>query len=84
MAKVPSDAYLEKARVLSRDQAEQLLSRMRRRTMRRLEDKELTPLEAVALQLQKEDQDLEEWRQQWARIAERDEKKNAKAQTEKN
>lgn len=64
--------YLERARTLSPQEAEQLLASVRRR-MRREEDKELTPLEAIALQLQKEDEALGEWRAQWAKIAAQDE-----------
>ena len=72
---VISEAYLEKAKSLSREEAEQILSRMRRKLMRRVEDKETSPLEAVALQLQKEDEDLKEWRERWAEISAPENKK---------
>lgn len=78
MTKVPSKEYVEKARRLTKEEAERVFARMRSKYMRRLEDKETTPLEAVALQLEKEDRDLEEWRARWAEIAERDEKKRDK------
>lgn len=44
--------------------------------MRRMEDKELAALEAVALQLQKENEDLDEWRKQWAKIDEGERKRD--------
>ncbi len=78
MKKVPSNEYLEKAKLLSREEAEQLLARMRGKIMRRLEDRNLDPLVAVALQLEKEADDLTEWRNRWAEISERDNKKNKK------
>lgn len=67
--------YLDKAQSLSREEAEQVFSRMRRKMMRRIEDKESSSLEAVALQLQKEDEDLVEWRARWVEISAREEKK---------
>ncbi|HEY3433374.1 MAG TPA: hypothetical protein VGK09_12580 [Rhodocyclaceae bacterium] len=67
--------YLEKAKNLTRDEAEQVLSRMKRKLMRQIEDQERTPLEAVARQLQKEDEDLQEWRLRWSEIQERENKK---------
>ena len=75
MKRVISEEYLEKAKSLSREEAEQILSRMRRKLMRRVEDKETSPLEAVALQLQKEDEDLKEWRERWAEFSAPENKK---------
>ena len=75
MKRVISEEYLEKAKSLSREEAEQILSRMRRKLMRRVEDEETSPLDAVALQLQKEDEDLKEWRERWAEISARENKK---------
>jgi hypothetical protein len=75
MKLVPSKEYLEKAKLLSREEAEQLLARMRRKMMRRIEDKDTSALEAVALQLEKEDADLAEWRERWAEISARENKK---------
>ena len=79
MKRVPSEEYLEKAKLLSREEAEKILSRMRHKLMRRIEDNESSPLEAVAMQLQKEDEDLKEWRERWAEITERENKKKKKA-----
>ncbi|TRZ67545.1 MAG: hypothetical protein D4S02_04995 [Rhodocyclaceae bacterium] len=58
---------LEKAKLLSRDEVEHLLSRMRGKYARRLDDKKIDPLEAAARQLEYEDERLGEWR---ARVSE--------------
>lgn len=68
MRKTPSEAYLEKARRLSREETERLLSRMRGKLARRLEDKKLSTLEVVAIQLEIEDEDLNEWRERMQEI----------------
>ncbi|MCA1924937.1 MAG: hypothetical protein LDL16_01490 [Thiobacillus sp.] len=79
MAKTPSDEYLEKASKLSTAQTERLLSRSRGKLMRRMLDNKLTPLEAAAIQLQIEDEDLAEWRERMAEIKQRDAERAAKA-----
>ena len=61
--KVPTPEYLEKAKQLSNEEIEHLLVRMRGRFARRLEDKRLSAIEAIALQLEYEDETLEEWRE---------------------
>ncbi len=66
--KVASDEYLERAKNLSKVEAERLFSRMGRKIGRRLGDNKLEALEALALQLEKEDDDLKEWRKQFAEI----------------
>jgi hypothetical protein len=68
MKKTPADEYLEKAKLLSKAETERLLSRMRAKLLRRLEDKKLSALEVVAIQLEIEDEDLNEWREKWAEI----------------
>jgi hypothetical protein len=79
MKKSPSDAYLEKAKLLNEDASERLLSRARSKLMRRLEDKKITALEVMALQLEIEDEDLAEWRERMAEIKLAEEKKKTKA-----
>jgi hypothetical protein len=79
MAKSPSDEYLEKASKLSKIQTERLLSRSRGKLMRRMLDNKLTQLEAVAIQLQIEDEDLAEWRERMAEIKQREAEKAARA-----
>jgi hypothetical protein len=68
MGKKPSEAYLEKARLLSREDSERLLSRTRSKLIRRLEHEKLSALDVVAIQLEIEDEDLNEWREKWAEL----------------
>ncbi len=60
--KKASKEYVERARALSKEDAERLFARMRKKLARRVGDEEVEPLEAVALQLQIEDEELKEWR----------------------
>lgn len=69
---------MEKAMALSHEDAERLFSRMRRKLSHRLETAELQSLEAIALQLQVEDDDLQEWRKRWAEVVDRANKKGKK------
>lgn len=80
MANSPSDEYLEKARKPSKSESERLLSRSREKLMRRLLDKKLTRLEAVAIQLEIEDEALAEWRERMAEIKQKEAIKLKKTQ----
>lgn len=71
MKLVPDEMYLEKAKLLAKDDAEGLLERMRGKLTRRLSDHKLTPLEAIAIQLELEDRKLQEWRKKYAEIREK-------------
>ncbi len=73
-----SPAYIEKAMALSQEDAERLFSRMRRKLSHRLESAEIESLEAIALQLQAEDDDLQEWRNRWAEVVDRANRKSKK------
>lgn len=73
--KTPDDEYIEKAKLLNEDEAERLLSRMEGKLPRRLEKDKLTRLEALAIQLEVEDDMLKEWREHMAEIREKDKKK---------
>ena len=68
MKKTPNEAYLEKARLLSKEETERLLSRTRNKLTRRLEDQKLSELEVAAIQLEIEDEALNEWREKWDEI----------------
>ncbi len=68
MSRTPGEEYLEKAKQLSKEETERLLSRVRNKLVRRLEDKKMTPLEVAAIQLEIEDDDLKVWREKWAEI----------------
>jgi len=69
MKKSPSEEYLEQAKLLSKEETERLMARMRAKLMRRLEDKKMNALEAVAIQLELEDEDLKEWREKMAEVS---------------
>jgi hypothetical protein len=71
--KEPSDEYLAKAARLSAKESEKMLSRMTGKLPRRLEKEKLTELEALAIQLELEDEMLKEWRERVAEIRARTE-----------
>ncbi len=71
MGKMPKAEYLERAKLLSKEERERLLSRTRTKLVRRLEDKKLSALEVVAIQLEKEDDELQEWRERMAEMRKR-------------
>lgn len=68
MGKTASEAYLEKAKLLSKKETERLMSRAREKLIRRLEVKKLSALEVAAIQLELEDEALSEWRERMAEI----------------
>ncbi len=78
MKKKADDQYLEKAKKLSKEQVERLQSRMRNKLTRRTEDQKLTELEALAIQLELEDEQLEEWREERRKLNEKLEKQKVK------
>lgn len=65
------EAYLEKAKNLTEEQVERLHSRMRNKLTTKTEDKKITPLEALAIQMELEDEQLEEWREQRRKLNEK-------------
>jgi hypothetical protein len=76
--KKPSETYLEKAKLLSEEETERLMARMRSKLMRRLEDKKMSVPEVVAIQLEIEDEELNQWREKMAQIREAEAKKKSK------
>lgn len=66
--KTASEEYLEKAQNLSEDEIDKLQYRMRGKLYRRAEDKKLSLMEAVAIQLEIEDEELKEWREKRAQM----------------
>jgi hypothetical protein len=65
----PADPkYLERAMQLSKEEAERLFLMVRGELTRRVEDHSTTPLEAIASQLELEDEALAEWRIQFSKI----------------
>lgn len=62
MAKISKPEYEDKVRALSEEEAERLLSRMSGKLPKRLHKEKLTREEALAIQLELEDKQLQEWR----------------------
>jgi len=60
---VPSSDYLALAKSLTSDESERLLSRMTGKLPRRLDKDKLSQEDAIALQLELEDEQLSEWRE---------------------
>jgi hypothetical protein len=63
MSKESNPEYLAKVAQLSPEDTERLLSRMTGKLPRRLEKNKLTSEEALAIQLELEDEQLQEWRE---------------------
>lgn len=74
----PNEEYLEKAKLLSAEETERLMARMRSKLMRRLEDKKMSVPEVVAIQMEIEDEELNEWREKMAEIRTTEERKKSK------
>ena len=72
-SKVPTPEYLEKAKQLNNEEIERLLVRMRGRFARRLDDKRMSAIDAIALQLEYEDEELEEWRERMTEMRKNEE-----------
>jgi len=68
MTKTPAEEYVEKAKLLTKKETERLMSRVRAKLLRRLEDKKISDLKVVAIQLEIEDEELNEWREKMAVI----------------
>lgn len=68
---VPDAEYLAKANSLSSEEVERVQSRMSGKLPRRLQKEKLSTLEAVAIQLELEDEDLKEWREKVQKIEEK-------------
>ena len=66
--KTASEKYIEKAKKLTEEEVEKLQSRMRGKLTRRADDKKLTMTEALAIQLELDDEQLKEWREKRLQI----------------
>ncbi|MFM2435000.1 MAG: hypothetical protein RL063_980 [Pseudomonadota bacterium] len=66
--KVASEEYKDKAKLLSPTEAERLLSRMSGKLPKRLDKEKLSLEDALALQLELEEENLNEWREKMAKI----------------
>jgi hypothetical protein len=67
----PTRESVEKAMALSRNEAELLFSRMGAKLNRRLRDGTFNPVEIVAIQLELEEEQLREWRSNFAKLKEK-------------
>lgn len=72
--KTASDEYMDKAKNLTAEEVEMLQSRMRGKLARRAEDKKVSLLEALAIQLELDDEQLAEWRKNIQAIRKKDKK----------
>jgi N-acyl-L-homoserine lactone synthetase len=68
MSKIVNQEYINKVNQLSEEEVERLLSRMSGKLPKRLHKEKLTKEEALALQLEIEDEQLEEWRKTVAKL----------------
>jgi len=75
--------YLEKAQKLTGKERERLLSRMTGKLPRRLEKEKISAVEALAIQLELEDEQLEEWRRNFQLIKDKLSKKEKSKAEEK-
>ncbi len=71
--------YISKAKQLSGEQRERVLSRMTGKLPKRLEKDKVTEEEAIAIQLELEDEQLLEWKQKIASLRDKENKKNKKS-----
>ncbi len=73
--KNPSEAFIKQAEELDEASAEKVLSRMTGKLPKRFIKEKLTKNEAIAIQLELEDELLQEWRENFAKAQVRAEKK---------
>jgi len=69
----PNQDYLEKAKLLTNEDAERVHSRMSGKLKRWLMKKKLNELEALAIQLEREEVLLIEWREEYSKNSEKKE-----------
>lgn len=72
--KIGKPAYIEKAKSLSYDDQQRILSRMTGKLPKRLIKEKLSVDEAIAIQLEIEEEQLQEWRKNWEKIRKQDTK----------
>jgi len=78
MTKTAKPDYLARIKKLSKEETERLLSRMGNKLDRRLEKGKLSQQQALAKQLELEDEQLQEWRKVMRSLKEKEEAKKAK------
>ena len=70
--------YFAQAKTLSDEQKERILSRMTGKLPKRLAKDKLTEEEAIAIQLELEDEQLQEWKEKVAAIRKKEEGRKSK------
>lgn len=75
MAKIYKPEYLAKVQLLNKEETERLLSRMSGKLPSRLKKDKLSQEEALAIQLELEDEQLQEWRKMMHMLKKNDEVK---------
>jgi hypothetical protein len=78
MTKNSKPNYLAKAKLLNKEETERLLSRMGGKLPRRLEKRKISQEEALAMQLELEDEQLYAWRKVMHNLKKKEEAKEAK------
>jgi hypothetical protein len=73
--KTPSETFIEQASQLDEVSAEKVLSRMTGKLPKRYMKEKLSKIEALAIQLELEDELLQDWRKNFAEIKSNAEKK---------
>ncbi len=73
--KTPSEMFIEQAEMLDDTAAEKVLSRMTGKLPKRYMKEKLSKVEALAIQLELEDELLQDWRKNFAQIKSNAEKK---------
>jgi len=81
MTKNTKPNYLAQVKLLNKEETERLLSRMGGKLDRRLEKNKLSREEALAIQLELEDEQLQEWRKVMHSLKKKEEAKEAKKKT---
>lgn len=66
--KTPSEMFIEQAQLLDETTAEKVLSRMTGKLPKRYMKEKLSKIEALAIQLELEDELLQDWRKNFAQI----------------
>jgi hypothetical protein len=78
MTKMDKPNYLAQVKLLTQEETERLLSRMGGKLPRRLEKRKISQQEALAMQLELEDAQLNEWRKVMHQLKKKEAAKEAK------
>ena len=83
MTKIRKPEYLAKVKLLTKEETERLLSRMSGKLDRRLGKDKLSKEEALAIQLELEDEQLQEWRKMMHSLKKKEDAKKEEEQLTK-